>query len=129
MQQDSNVAKGFLLTKGSCVSRSSLSNTLFGTPTGLLCSVCSAYCLTVAGSMHLGVYALAVEKELARHIHLVALCIEYTHAVLGVGYIRMVLSVHPGVDLEGFGVLIECFFAPALHLVDIPDIIVRAGHE
>ena len=72
MKEDSNVAKGILLTKGSCVSRSSLSHILFSTPTGSLCSVCSAYRVIVAGSIHLAVYALALEKEPARHIHLVA---------------------------------------------------------
>jgi len=40
----------------------------------------------------------------------------------------MVLSVHPDVDLEGFIVLIECCFAPALHLVDAPDIMVQLSH-
>ena len=57
------------------VSCSSLSDTLFGAPTGSLCSVCSVYRLAVAGSMHLGVCPLAHEKKLARHIHLVALFI------------------------------------------------------
>ena len=75
MKEDSNVAKGILLTKRSCVSHSSLSDTLFGTPTGSLCSVCSGYRLPVARSIHLAKYALAFEKELARHIHLVALFI------------------------------------------------------
>ena len=129
MKEDSNVAKGMLLTKGSCVSHSSLSDTLFGTPTGSLCSVCSGYRHAVAGSMHLAAYALALEKELARHIHLVALFIDYAHVILGVAYKRMVLSVHPDPDLEGFCVLVECFFTPALLLVDYPDIIVRFGHE
>jgi len=58
------------------VSCSSLSGTLFGTPTGSLCSVCSAYRLAVAGSIHLAVYPLALDKELARHIYLVALFID-----------------------------------------------------
>jgi len=79
--------------------------------------------------MHLAGYALALEEKLARHIHLVALCIDLAHAVLGVCYMRMVLSVHPDLDLEGFRVLIECFFALALRPIDVPDIIVRVGHE
>jgi len=49
--------------------------------------------------------------------------------VLGVAYTQMVLSVHPDLDLEGFCVLVECFFTPALLLVDYPNIMVRVGHE
>ena len=82
------------------MSRSSPSDTLFGTPTGSLYSVYSVYRLTVVGSIHLAEYPLALEKELARHIHLVALFIDEANAVLGVGYTRMVLSVHPDLDLE-----------------------------
>jgi len=83
--------------------------------------------------MHLNVYPLALEKELPRYIHFVALFINSAHAVLRVGYIRMVLSVHPDSDRERFGVLIECFLALALLIallmVDVADIMVGAGHE
>eukprot|EP00277_Geminigera_cryophila_P046905 CAMPEP_0173075638 /NCGR_PEP_ID=MMETSP1102-20130122/11805_1 /TAXON_ID=49646 /ORGANISM="Geminigera sp., Strain Caron Lab Isolate" /LENGTH=98 /DNA_ID=CAMNT_0013945083 /DNA_START=918 /DNA_END=1214 /DNA_ORIENTATION=+ len=78
--------------------------------------------------MHLGVYPLALEKELARHIHLVALFIDSAHAVLGVCYTRMVLSVHPDVDLEAFLELIERLFISALYPVDYSDIVVRFSH-
>ena len=77
--------------------------------------------------MHLNVYPLALEKELPRYIHFVALFINSAHAVLRVGYIRMVLSVHPDSDREQFRVLIECFLA--LLMVDVADIMVGAGHE
>jgi len=62
-KEDSNVAKGIFLIKESCVSRSSLSDTLFGTLNGVLCSDYSLHSLTVAGSIHLGVYPLHSRKS------------------------------------------------------------------
>ena len=43
MKRDSNLVKGVIFTNRSCVSHSLLSDTLFGTPTGSLCSICSLH--------------------------------------------------------------------------------------
>jgi len=97
------------------VSRSSLSDTLFGTLTGSLCSVCSVYRLTVAGSIHLGLYLLGLEKELMRHIHVVALFIDHAHVELGASYIWMVLSIHLDPDLR-----LLCIIQAPVHICPAP---------